>query len=163
MGVTVLLGVSVGVLVVMPMIMRSMVMMVVVMVVAAAAGVIMVVCVGRRVMRLLMAVIMIVSVVVVMIMIVSTTTGRAYCMIMPMIMPTVVFFGAHGEEVEEPQDHEADSGDQHHGLKNAVRREVMDDPAGGVKVKQDAAPEKEQGDADKMGESANSVHGEGRG
>jgi hypothetical protein len=124
--------------------------------IVAAGGVIMVMVmvVGNR---------MIVVMVMVMVMPAAAAVGMSVVVVMTVIVivivPAVEFGGVAGEQVEEAQDHEADPGDQDHGLEDAVGWEVIDDAARGVEVKQHAAPEEKQGDADVVSEGAGKVHG----
>ena len=89
----------------------------------------------------------------------AAAVGMSVVVVMTVIVPAVEFGGVAGEQVEEAQDHEADPGDQDHGLEDAVGWEVIDDAARGVEVKQHAAPEEKQGDADVVSEGAGEVHG----
>jgi hypothetical protein len=118
--------------------------------IVAAGGVIMVMVVGNR---------MIVVMVMVVVMPAAAAVGMSVVVVMTVIVPAVEFGGVAGEQVEEAQDHEADPGDQDHGLEDAVGWEVIDDAARGVEVKQHAAPEEKQGDADVVSEGAGKVHG----
>jgi hypothetical protein len=118
--------------------------------IVTTGGVIMVMVVGNR---------MIVVVVMVMVMPAAAAVGMSVVVVMTVIVPAVEFGGVAGEQVEEAQDHEADPGDQDHGLEDAVGWEVIDDAARGVEVKQHAAPEEKQGDADVVSEGAGKVHG----
>lgn len=78
------------------------------------------------------------------------------------VVAAIVFGSGEGEKVEQPEDHEADTGDENHGLEDTIWGEIVNDAAGGVKVQEDAAPKEEQSDTDEVGEGAGSVHGAGK-
>jgi hypothetical protein len=139
------------------------------MIMAAGGGVMgMIVTAGRVIMVVIVIVVvgnrMIVSVIVVVVVMPATATvGMSVVVVMTVIVivTAVEFGGVASEQVEEAQDHEADTGDQDHGLEDAIGWEVIDDAARGVEVKQHAAPKEKQGDADVMSEGAGEVHGLG--
>jgi hypothetical protein len=139
------------------------------MIMAAGGGVMgMIVTAGRVIMVVIVVVgnRMIVSVIVVVVVMPATATvGMSVVVVMTVIVIVIVIVSAvelggfAGEQVEEAQDHEADTSDQDHGLEDAIGWEVIDDAARGVEVKQHAPPEEKQGDADVVSEGAGEVHG----
>lgn len=140
--------------------------MIVSMIMAAGGGVMgMIVTAGRVIMVVIVIVVvvvgnrMIVSVSVVMPATAAVGMSVVVVMTVTVIVSAVEFGGVASEQVEEAQDHEADTGDQDHGLEDAIGWEVIDDAAGGIKVKQHAPPEEKQGDADVVSEGAGEVHG----
>lgn len=139
--------------------------MIVTMIMAACGGVMgMIVTAGRVIMVVAVGNRMIVSVIVVVVVMPATAAvGMSVVVVMTVtvivIVTAVEFGGVAGEQVEEAQDHEADTGDQDHGLEDAIGGKVIDDAAGGIKVEQHAAPKEKQGDADVMSEGAGEVHG----
>ena len=69
-----------------------------------------------------------------------------------MIVPATLAFAAgvfraHGGQIEDAQDQQADAGRQDHGTENAIRRQVGCDTARDIEVKHHTAPEKQQGNA----------------
>lgn len=157
-----LVGMSVAVVV------TSAAAMIVVMVVVVFMGVLVLVVVFMGVIVVVVATAAVIMVVIMRVcfgvrMMVGRVVARgAVVVVMAVVVAAIVFGSGEGEEVEQPEDHEADAGDEDHRLEDAIWGEIVNDAAGGVKVQEDAAPKEEQSDTDEVGEGAGSVHGAGK-
>lgn len=144
MSVAVVVTSAAAMIVVMVMVVLVVVIVLVVATAVVIMGVIMRVCFGVRMM-------------------VGRVVARgAVVVVMAVVVAAIVFGSGEGEKVEQPEDHEADTGDEDHRLEDAIWGEIVNDAAGGVKVQEDAAPKEEQSDTDEVGEGAGSVHGAGK-
>ena len=91
------------------------------------------------------------------------------CMIVVMVMSVIVimpaifgatgcFLGLHGDQIEQGQHDETDAAPQNHGPENAIWRQVVRDASADIEVQHDAAPQKQEGDAQEMDADALGGH-----
>ena len=133
------------------MIMRAVAMIVIVRMVVTAARMVMLV-----IMLSMAAAAVFVRVIMGMVVTVIVVAARmTVLVIMIVVMPAVVIataciFRAHGGQIEDAQNQQANTRSQYHGPEDAIRWQVGCHATADEKVKQHAAPEKQQGDAHQM-------------
>jgi hypothetical protein len=137
---------------------------------------VMIVTAGRAMLMLMLATMIMVIVTAVMMMPmpaivrfgVGMTVGVIMVMIVMMIMTATVVVGvvvaaallrADCHQIEQGQNHQPDPGHQHHRLKNAIRRQILLDAAGGVEIQHHAAPKQQHGYTQKVDRKSGGAHG----